>query len=185
MWDNDKLIEQLNKDSKEAFTQLYNEYAEPLYKFAYRYLMDKELAEDAVQNTFMKVWDRRHRIDKSKNIKSFLFTITKNDLLNMLRSKNRLVRVLEVNDVEDASNEYLEQEEQEIYERRMQQLREAMQELPPQKRRIFALKLSGKYSNDEIAKLLNLSTNTIKYQYSQSLKKIRELLTQCLLLLFW
>ena len=50
---------------------------------------------------------------------------------------------------------------------------DALEQLSPQRRKVFEMKVSGKYSNQEIADKLNLSINTIKFQYSQSLKQIR------------
>ncbi|MEF9924533.1 MAG: sigma factor-like helix-turn-helix DNA-binding protein, partial [Muribaculaceae bacterium] len=61
----------------------------------------------------------------------------------------------------------IEQEQTEV-------VKKAYNTLSPQRRKIFSLKMSGKYTNQDIANQLNLSVNTIKFQYSQSLKQIKK-----------
>ena len=93
----------------------------------------------------------------------------KNDLLNTLRDSKKNIYLLEdclsmVLELEDDSqNENLKQEQMNI-------IQQALEQLSPQRRKVFEMKVSGKYSNQEIADKLNLSINTIKFQYSQSLK---------------
>ncbi len=70
--------------------------------------------------------------------------------------------VLELED--DSQNENLKQEQMNI-------IQQALEQLSPQRRKVFEMKVSGKYSNQEIADKLNLSINTIKFQYSQSLSR--------------
>ena len=84
--------------------------------------------------------------------------------------------VLELED--NSLNENLKQEQMNI-------IQQALDQLSPQRRKVFEMKVSGKYSNQEIADKLNLSRNTIKFQYSQSLKQIRMAVGTSLLLLYW
>ena len=65
-----------------------------------------------------------------------------------------------------------------------QRFQGAIEQLLPRRKEIFQLKLSGKYSNDEIAQKLHLSVNTVKFQYSQSLRQIKAIIGDlcCLLL---
>ena len=64
-------------------------------------------------------------------------------------------------------------------------IQQALEQLSPQRRKVFEMKVSGKYSNQEIADKLNLSINTIKFQYSQSLKQIRSTVGELSLLLVY
>ena len=145
--DDSALTHQLKQGNQLAFTILYDTYSEQVYRLAFKYLCNKELAEDAVQNLFMKVWIKRTSLDESRPLNHFLFTVLKND--------------------EDMDKEQLDL------------VRHAIEQLSPQRRKIFSLKISGKYSNQEIADKLNLSVNTIKFQYSQSLKQIKEIVRKC------
>ncbi len=170
---------QLKQGNQLAFTILYNTYSEQAYRLAFKYLCNKELAEDAVQNLFMKVWAKRATLDESRPLNHFLFTVLKNDLLNILRdSKNNIfvlddcLELLERIDGDNQDNDDIDKEQLEL-------IRRAVDQLSPQRKKIFSLKVSGKYTNQEIADKLHLSVNTIKFQYSQSLKQIKEFIRQC------
>ncbi|NJK97850.1 MAG: sigma-70 family RNA polymerase sigma factor [Bacteroidales bacterium] len=60
-----------------AFAILYDRYHKKVYTLAMRYLKSKEMAEDVVQDIFIKLWTNRLKIDESLNFKSYLFTSAK------------------------------------------------------------------------------------------------------------
>ena len=177
--DDSALTHQLKQGNQLAFTILYDTYSEQVYRLAFKYLCNKELAEDAVQNLFMKVWIKRTSLDESRPLNHFLFTVLKNDLLTILRDPKNNIFVL------DDCLEFLEridggnQDDEDMDKEQLDLVRHAIEQLSPQRRKIFTLKISGKYSNQEIANKLNLSVNTIKFQYSQSLKQIKEIVRKC------
>lgn len=77
--DDSALTHQLKQGNQLAFTILYDTYSEQVYRLAFKYLCNKELAEDAVQNLFMKVWIKRTSLDESRPLNHFLFTVLKNE----------------------------------------------------------------------------------------------------------
>ena len=168
-------VKQLIKGNQLAFSFLYNKYAEQTYLLSLKYLGNKALAEDAVQNLFLKIWIKREEIDENKPFNRFLFTILKNDLLNVIRDKKKEIFVLEncLEIILNTNTEKYEYEEDEKYEYQLGILEKAVKGLSEQRKKIFMLKHQEKYTNQEIADLLNLSINTIKHQYYQSLKQIR------------
>ena len=97
-------------------------------------------------------------------------------LKNIYLLEDCLSMVLELED--NSQNENLKQEQMNI-------IQQALEQLSPQRRKVFEMKVSGKYSNQEIADKLNLSINTIKFQYSQSLKQIRATVGELSLLLLY
>ena len=178
------LVKALKEGNQLAFSIVYKTYAAQTFSLAFKYLLNKELAEDAVQNLFLKLWLKKEEIDETKPINRYLFTMLKNDLLNTLRDSKKIIYLLEdclsmVLELEDNSqNENLKQEQMNI-------IQQALEQLSPQRRKVFEMKVSGKYSNQEIADKLNLSINTIKFQYSQSLKQIRATVGELSLLLLY
>ena len=178
------LVKALKEGNQLAFSIVYKTYAAQTFSLAFKYLLNKELAEDAVQNLFLKLWLKKEEIDETKPINRYLFTMLKNDLLNTLRDSKQNIYLLEdclsmVLELEDNSqNENLKQEQMNI-------IQQALEQLSPQRRKVFEMKVSGKYSNQEIADKLNLSINTIKFQYSQSLKQIRATVGELGLLLLY
>lgn len=184
MINEETILRQMKEGNQVAFTLLFNEYSKQVYSLAFKYLYNRELAEDVVQNVFFKIWDKRKDIDETRPFNRYLFTILKNDLLNVLRNKEK--EFFRISDNlhllnyagEDAENEELDEDQ-------LRLVRRAIEQLSPQKRKILELKLSGKYSNQEIADKLHLSVNTIKFQYSQALKELRTVMrTYSLLILF-
>ena len=178
------LVKACKEGKQLAFSIVYKTYAAQTFSLAFKYLLNKELAEDAVQNLFLKLWLKKEEIDETKPINRYLFTMLKNDLLNTLRDSKKNIYLLEdclsmVLELEDNSqNENLKQEQMNI-------IQQALEQLSPQRRKVFEMKVSGKYSNQEIADKLNLSINTIKFQYSQSLKQIRATVGELSLLLLY
>lgn len=168
------IVKQLNEGSSEAFTMLYKRYSSQAFSLAYKYLGNTSLAEDVVQNLFLCIWNIREQIDPDKPFNHFLFTILKNDILNVLRNgRNSLVALDECLEV----LYYIENPEDDTAELDEQQIiifKKALEQLSPQRRKIFSLKIYDRLSNQEIAEKLNLSVNTIKFQYSQSLKILRK-----------
>ena len=178
------LVKALKEGNQLAFSIVYKTYAAQTFSLAFKYLLNKELAVDAVQNLFLKLWLKKEEIDETKPINRYLFTMLKNDLLNTLRDSKKNIYLLEdclsmVLELEDNSqNENLKQEQMNI-------IQQALEQLSPQRRKVFEMKVSGKYSIQEIADKLNLSINTIKFQYSQSLKQIRATVGELSLLLLY
>lgn len=156
-----------------AFSIVYKKYAPQTFSLSFKYLCNKQLAEDAVQNLFTKLWLKRDEIDESKPLNRYIFTILKNDLLNILRDSKSQIFVLE-DCLSMLANIEEEKDSTQFDEEQISMVNKAVELLPPQRRKIFDLKISGKYTNQEIADLLGISINTVKFQYSQTLKQLRE-----------
>ncbi|BEH00427.1 sigma-70 family RNA polymerase sigma factor [Bacteroides sedimenti] len=176
------LVRQLKEGNQLAFNNLYKIYSAKAFALSFKYLCNKELAEDAVQNLFMKIWIKREDLDEDKPINRFIFTVLKNDLLNILRDTKNDIFVLD--DCLEFLN-YLDEETsyQELEQEQFEMIHKAIEQLSPQRKKIFAMKISGKYSNQEIADLLHLSVNTIKFQYCQSIKQIKTLIREYAIML--
>lgn len=168
---------QLQLGDKKAFCFLFDHYHQLLYALAYRYLKSSEEAEDAVQYTFMKVWEKHASIDFTEGAKNLLFTILKNHILNRLRHKQVINKKEEdirqrFNEVDNSLIENLEK--QELYTH----LNEAITLLPHQKREICLLKIKEDLTNQEIADKMNITVSTVKAHYNQLLKILRVNITK-------
>lgn len=83
-----RLCMELQKGSKEAFSEVFDRYNRLLYAYAYRFLKSEEEAEDAVQYVFMKLWEGHRQLDSEAGVRNLLCTIVKNHVLNELRHHN-------------------------------------------------------------------------------------------------
>lgn len=170
--DDDKLFARISQGDEEAFTIVYNKYHKLIYVLAYRYLMSVEMAEDVVQHVFTRLWEYRSELCVNISLKNYLFTMTKNHVLNLIRNENNaLIKNYEIVQAiptyEDDLIEKLEEKEM------MSLFHQAVELLPPQKREICLMKIKEELSNQEIADKLKLSINTVKTHYSEALKLLR------------
>lgn len=177
-----ELFRLIQKGNKEAFTLVYERYNKILYILAFRYLKDRVLAEDAVQQVFTKLWEYHFDIIVSVSLKNYLYTMTKNYILNQMRNANNvLVQNYQMaqssEDYEDDLFATLEKKEL------MSIFYQAINLLPDQKKAVCLLKMEDKLSNQEIAERMNISINTVKTHYAQAIKLLRIYIEKMLIII--
>lgn len=91
--DDKNLVQAFQEGDEFAFVSLYNRYREGVYSYCVKMLFDRELAADVLQETFLRVYENRHRLMKSESIRSWIFTIARNQCLNQIRKSKRTVRL--------------------------------------------------------------------------------------------
>ena len=180
----EQLFNLIENGDKMAFTEAYNKYHRLLYSVSYRYLMDKEKAEEAVQYVFVRLWEYRSDLNIGISLKNYLFTMTKNYVLNVIRNENSAIE--KQYELAQRTSEYEEDFVEKFENReRMDIFYKALDKLPEQKREICLLKLREELSNKEIAERMNLSVNTIKTHYSEALKLLRIHLKKMLMIILF
>lgn len=166
------LFQLIKKRDKQAFSVVYHKYHAYLYALALRYLKDRCSAEDAVQHTFVKLWETAKNIEVEINLKNYLYTMTKNFILNQIRNHKETVSLNYANAQKDLidKDDILKQ----IHETQISEsLRNGIDSLPTQKREICTLKMEGDITNQEIADKMGISINTVKSHYQEAIKMLR------------
>lgn len=172
----------LKKRDREAFSIIYQKYHRYLYALALKYLKSTQRAEDAVQHVFVKLWESTDRIHIEINLRNYLYTMTKNYILNTIRdqkeeiSLNYMNAQMEIPEQEDLIKQL---EEKELHEMLYRQI----DRLPPQKKEVCMRKLKTSDSNQEIADKMGISVHTVKSHYQESLKLLRSYFHRIKLLL--
>lgn len=179
--DDEKLFALIEQGDEGAFIQAYERYHKLLYVLAYRYLMSSDMAEDVVQHVFSRLWEFRSELRVGISLKNYLFTMTKNHVLNLIRNENSAIAknyemAQSASPYEDNLIEKLEKKEL------MSSFYKAVDMLPAQKRDICLMKVQEELTNQEIAERMNLSVNTIKTHYSEALKLLRIHLSKMLII---
>ena len=136
------------------------------------------MAEDAVQYSFMRLWETRTQIDVEQGVEPYLYGILKNHLLNTykfhqltLEKKEEIILGMPLFEEENIT--------QTLYRKqRDEAIRKALALLPPQKRRICQMKIFEGLSNAEIAQQLNITVNTVKVSYYKAIFSLRESLNE-------
>ncbi|MEK6479975.1 RNA polymerase sigma-70 factor [Catalinimonas sp. 4WD22] len=176
------LFHQLKLGNESAFEQIYHLYKRPLFNFALRYIKDQALAEDALQEIFIKLWNNKENLDEKLSVKAFLFTCLKNHLLNVIRSEQKRIKYAALASSEKSViNNHTEEEVS--YHDSIAIVEKGINSLSDQKKKIFRLKIIEGYSNQEIADSLGISEHTVRSQVSKSSKYMREFLNKAITIL--
>lgn len=183
--EDEKALILLIKDGDEsAFQQLYIHYRDKIVSFAYRFLKSEDDAEEIVQETFIRFWQMKHKLDHSVGAAPLLFTISRRLILNELRkiaqSKKAITRLWEkARETEQLSHDLLMAKEID------EKSREALTFLSPQQKTVFCLSRYEGLSHEQIAEHLHISPNTVNNHLVEGLKKIRNYLLRYGLLHFF
>ena len=169
------LVTALRTGSEPAFRELFNRYGGKVFRYVMRFVPTEPVAEELMQDVFMKVWNYRENLDAAQSFNNFLFRITKNHILNYLRDTQRDVALnkeyrLSLSSFHNAVEESL------IHEEYIELANKAIALLPDKRRSIFIMsRLEGK-SYEQIAQALDISKDTVRLQMIKSIKSIREYL---------
>jgi RNA polymerase sigma-70 factor (family 1) len=170
----EKNMLQLAAEGNEAaFVQLFYLYRHKLYSYVLKITANPELAQDMVQDVFLKLWKSRSRLDKIENFGAFVFTIAQNQAVNHFRRMTS--ETLMLSNIQDHVQVYERSTEEHIDHQEVQNLiNEVLQRLPPQQQLVFKLSREQGLKHDEIAMALKISTFTVKNHLAVAIKTIRE-----------
>ena len=159
LYSDQDLLLKVAAGNEHAFRQLFSRYHQQLGTYVYRITASVDLAEDIVQDVFLKIWMSREALVAVDNFKAYLFVLSKNHTLNCLRKLAR--ERLKKKSLEENLNNGLKSSEEEtnIY---YSLLDEAIDKLPPQQQKVYLLSRHERLKYAEIALRLNLSGETVK-----------------------
>jgi RNA polymerase sigma-70 factor (ECF subfamily) len=145
--------------------------------------MNREQAEDTVQYVFIRIWEYRSDLQYGLSLKNYLYTLAKNYVLNVIRNENT---AFEKNcEIAQAAPEYEDNLVETIEKKELlDNLYQAINQLPDRYKEICLMKIKENMSNKEIAERMNLSINTIKTHYSEALRLLRLSFSRMLIFLF-
>lgn len=169
-------ISALKKGEKKAYEEIYSDYFGVLYHLCIQYLHQEKIAEEIVQDTFLKLWEIRDSLNDQINIRSFLYTITKNNCLNYLRNQKISMKHIEnIKYMEMQFNyEALEKLGNYIqFEELKSKIEEAINQLPDELTETFRLSRFEELSYREIAEKQNISVKTVEARISKALRILR------------
>jgi RNA polymerase sigma-70 factor (ECF subfamily) len=163
----------LRNGSLEAFEKLYHRYKNKLYLFSLKYLDDNVDAEETVQIVFISLWENRNNLDEKRSVKSFLYKATVNHVYNIF--KKRAVHLRYVNQELLKPEKSVNQTYEQIYTTELEKKIEIIiKTLPEKQQRIMNLSRFDGFTNEEIAKKLDLSIRTVENQLFRATKILKE-----------
>ena len=166
------LVSELKNHNENAFRKLFDFYYQDIYGYSVSILKSKELAEENVQDVFLKVWLYRENLNLEQSFKSYLFTIARNQAFNLLNKAANDVLLRE--EIFYKSQKSYDQGDYSIREADCKKLKkQAIKKLPPKRKRIFKMSRKQGKTYEEISKELGISVNTVKNQMSKALETLR------------
>jgi RNA polymerase sigma-70 factor (family 1) len=160
-----------------AFRSLYDHYAGKLFAMAYGYLKSPIEAQDAVQEIFLKIWEKRAGLTDVKNTGAWLHVLTRNHLINSLQKKIPLVLTGDTPDNNEQEGEQLPSRQLDLKEL-SGMIGEAVSGLPPRQQKVYRMSRDQGASLQEIADELGISYNTVREHMSYAIKSIRSFLVK-------
>ena len=155
-----------------AFRKIYDTYRPKIYTYALRLTEHESIADDIIQDVFLKVWVNRHSLINITNFNAWLYAIARNHMADAMKAiaKERTSHKqwgqaipIGINPVEEAM---ADKENQHL-------LQQALNQLSPQQRLIYNLTRDAGAKHAEIAGQLNISRNTVKTHLVHALRTIR------------
>ncbi len=174
--------------SKELFEQLFKEHFVHLCNFSFQYVRDHDIAKDIAQRVFLKLWEKRDRMDPEKQIKSYLFTAVRNQSLNHIRDhKKYRSHVLDI-EISDIDVSFVEEDEG--VSDLQKKVSKAIDTLPEKCQKVFRMNRFEEMKYKEIAEELDISLKTVEAHISKALKHLREQLSAyltsiCIIMVFF
>lgn len=170
------LLRRIADGDEAAFTQLYNRYWQKVYTYLLRMTKSHEIAEELLYDIFTKLWTGRELITQIRDMDAFLSKVAYNKAISFFRyaatqrkMQQLIAKQMEDLYVDDAADKLLNSEARKL-------LDEAVRQLSPQRKLVFSLSREQGLTHEQIARQLNLSTQTVKKTMSNALSSIREFL---------
>lgn len=177
-----QLLPEIRNGDLKAFERLYDVYKVQVFNFCFSILKSNPDAQEVVQDTFLKIWQSRSDFDQIISFNGFIYRIAKNLTLNKLRRRSGQPK--DFDELEDNLS-ILNQTENEILFQEMQEILDvAIEALPRKRQEIFRLSREDGLSNEEIARKLGLSVNTVKGQMRKALAFLKSYMEWISLYLF-
>ncbi len=168
-----ELQEAITQGDEAAFTQLYQVFYKKLVHFSSSLIHSQEIAEEVVEDVFVKLWSDKSLTAAIDNIKVYLYVAVKNKSLNALSQKARQL-ITAPFDYLDSSVEDFHSDPYDVLVTRemMKKMQAAIHDLPPRCKMIFKLIREDGLKYKEVAEILNISVNTIDTQMAIAVKRI-------------
>ena len=172
-----QIAKSLKAGNIEALEDLYLQLKDDIYCFVMPYCRNETLAEEVVQDVFVKIWEKRDFIQPQGSLRNFVFTIAKNHTLDLLRRHNfelqyshHLSKCL--------PQEHNQTEQEVIYNDYRAFAQQAIDRLPPRRKLIFKLSRQDHMTYAEISDHLGISINVVENQMSKALQTLKRYLSK-------
>lgn len=164
----------LKNGQQSAFSQLYRRHVNVLYKYGQKITSDTQVIEDAIQDTFLHIWDAREKLIDPDSAKYYLLGILRNKIIYQLKKQNNTEELDESNslhllEVESHEHQIAGHEHEAANHK---QVHRALTELPARQMEVINLRYFHELSHPEIAGLMNISLQSVHNTLQKAMKSL-------------
>jgi RNA polymerase sigma-70 factor (family 1) len=174
-YDEKDLLERVAAGDETAFRKVFHQYWDNIYGVALMLTKSEAMAEDMVQEIFVKIWQKKDRLPGVVNFTNYLFIIARNHIISELRRlsthapfQEELIRYFRDSAL-SPEQELLKKESEEL-------IQQAIERLPGQQQAVYLLGRDQGLSHEQIAERLGISKNTVRNHMARALQSIRAFL---------
>ncbi|MDN5214938.1 RNA polymerase sigma-70 factor [Fulvivirgaceae bacterium BMA12] len=168
------LIKIAENGDHEAFKRMFHYFYARLLSVARHYVHSHELAEEVVNDVFVKIWNKRKKLVQIKKLEKYLYVLVKNHALNQIReasghrvmSIDKTVLEITVSSV-NPEEQFLSKEMLEVFQR-------SVDALPPKCGLVFRMVKDDQLTYKEVASILNISVKMVEKHVGLGLKRLRK-----------
>lgn len=162
----------ISQGDEKAFEQMFNHYRDKIYSVALTLTHSTTVAEEIVEDVFLKIWLRRPVLNEIENFSAYLYTIARNECYRVLNQvaknyKSILLTDTEASFVHNETHEYLVGRELTSF------LQKAIEKLPTQQKQVYRLIKEDNLKRNEVAQILQIKPETVKFHLAEAMKNIR------------
>jgi len=167
------ILTEVSKGNEAAFKTLFDTYRPNIYTTALRVTNNEFMAEDIVQDTFVKVWINKHNLTNVDNFEKWLYVLSKNITLDILK-KQAHYKAYAVEEAKEALIRVYPEADYLAQDKDFQGLlQKAIDRLPEKQKETYRLIREQYLKREEAATMLNVSPETVKSNLEQAMKSIR------------
>lgn len=169
-----ELLSLIAGGDQKAFNRLFDQYRDQLFHYLQKITRSNETAEEIVLDVFLKIWAGRTILTEIDNFEAFLFHVAKNKGLDFLRWVQRdKLQQSELWKRLQAASRLESADEKVLLEDIANTVKQAVEQLSPQRKKVYQLSRDQGFTYEQIGKRLHLSTHTVRNHLAASLQIIR------------
>jgi RNA polymerase sigma-70 factor (family 1) len=171
-----ELLRQISQGDRDIFKTLYTTYYGDVQRYISLFEPTRNSLDELTQDVFIRIWEKRNYLEKVESFKGYLFMVSRNVVFNYLRGLKVQQKVKELSEAEGAGRN--EPEEQLLFKQYFRIALEAMDKLPPGRRKVLKMSVDDGLTLDEIAIELKISRAGVKKQLYAATAFVRQYLQE-------
>ena len=171
-----QLLTQVSQGDRQAFQVLYKACYPLIQRYILLFEPSPNILDELTQDVFVRIWEKRHRLEAVESFKGYLFLVTRNVVFNFIRALKVRQKVKELDESSGPPANDLESEL--LFKQYYEIALEAMNKLPPGRRKVLKMSIDDGLSLDEIARELKISRSGVKKQLYAATAYVRQYLQE-------